>query len=326
MESDHNRDMLARARQTLELEAEAILAMRERLNGDFVQAVQQILACTGRVVVTGMGKSGIIGHKIAATLSSTGTPALYLHPGEGIHGDLGMLTAQDCVIALSNSGETAEVLALLPVIKRLGTPLIAILGRMASTLARQSDVALDASVAREACPLNLAPTSSTTAALALGDALAVALLEARGFSEDQFALFHPGGALGRKLLLKVEDLMHHGAALPQVARHTLVKDALWEMTAKRLGLTAVLEEDGRLAGIITDGDLRRQLEDHPGDLLNLRAEQIMTVNPKAIQPDALAAQAVHDMETRAITALLVVDAQQLVGVIHLHDLLRAGVV
>ncbi|MEG3639395.1 KpsF/GutQ family sugar-phosphate isomerase [Magnetococcus sp. PR-3] len=318
--------MLDRARQTMQLEAEAILEMRDRIGSEFEKAVNLILSCRGRVVVTGMGKSGIIGHKIAATLASTGTPSLYLHPGEGIHGDLGMVTEHDCVIALSNSGETAETLALLPVIKRIGASMIAIVGRMDSTMARQSDVALDASVTREACPLNLAPTTSTTTALAMGDALAVVLLEARGFDESQFALFHPGGALGRKLLLTVRELMHKGAELPRVQRQTLVKEALWEMTSKRLGLTAVLEEDERLCGIITDGDLRRQLEDHPADLMHLKAEQIMTVNPKTISVDALAAQAVHDMESRSITALVVVDGDKMVGIIHLHDLLRAGVV
>nr|CRH08020.1 D-arabinose 5-phosphate isomerase [Candidatus Magnetococcus massalia] len=318
--------MLQRARETLKLEAEAIDAMQARLDHRFEAAVETMLRCTGRVVVTGMGKSGLIGNKIAATLASTGTPSLCLHPGEGIHGDLGMVTPQDCVLALSNSGETGEVLALLPVIKRLGVPLISILGRMDSTLARQSTVVLDATVEREACPLNLAPTSSTTAALAMGDALAMALLEARGFSEDEFALFHPGGALGRKLLLTVKELMHQGDDLPQVSRHTLVKDALWEMTAKRLGLTAVVERDGRLCGIITDGDLRRRLEDHPHDLMQCRAEEIMSAHPKTIRIGALAAEAVHVMESKQITALMVVEEHRMVGVIHLHDLLRAGVV
>ncbi|HIJ84852.1 MAG: KpsF/GutQ family protein [Magnetococcales bacterium] len=322
--------MLEVARRTLHLESQAIQAMADRLDGRFEVAVDLLLACRGRVVVTGMGKSGLIGQKIAATLSSTGTPALFLHPAEGSHGDLGMLTRQDCAIALSNSGETAEVVAIMPVVKRLGIPLIGLLGRINSTLAKMSDVVLDVSVAREACPLGLAPTSSTTAALAMGDALAVSLLEKRGFNADQFALFHPGGSLGKKLLLKVADLMHTGSQIPLVPEHESGREAILEMTAKRFGMTGVVNRAGALVGIITDGDLRRHLE-RGSSLLTQKAGELMTANPKTIAPEALAAEALHRMEEKKITTLFVCSESgdndnlgAVVGVIHLHDLLQAG--
>ncbi|MBF0419809.1 MAG: KpsF/GutQ family sugar-phosphate isomerase [Magnetococcales bacterium] len=323
--------MLEAARHILQLEAEAIMAMAGRLNENFVRAVGLLYDCRGRVVVTGMGKSGLIGQKIAATFSSTGTPSFFLHPAEGSHGDLGMLTRQDCVIALSNSGETAEVLAIMPVVKRLGLRLIGLLGRLDSALARMSDVVLDASVSREACPLGLAPTSSTTAALAMGDALAVSLLEKRGFDAEQFAQFHPGGSLGRRLLLRVADLMHTGSKIPLVSEQEQGREVLLEMTAKRFGMTGVINQHGGLVGIITDGDLRRHLE-RGSSLLTETAGTLMTANPKTIVPDALAAEAVHRMEERKITSLFVCpggelenkDRDRVIGVIHLHDLLQAG--
>ena len=316
--------MLEQARKTLRTEAAAILALAERLDDRFALAVARILACRGRVVVTGMGKSGLIGHKISSTLSSTGTPSFYLHPAEGSHGDIGMVRRQDVLLALSNSGETPEVIALLPMIKRLGTGLISLVGRLDSTLARISDVVLDVSVAQEACPLGLAPTCSTTAALAMGDALAVALLEARGFGPDEFALLHPGGSLGKKLLLRVADRMHGRERIPMVPESGRVRDAMLEMTAKRFGMTGVADASGRLAGIITDGDLRRWLE-RDERLLERRCGEIMTPAPKTIAPEALAVEAVRIMEDCKITSLFVKDAQgDVVGVIHLHDLLEAG--
>ncbi|MBF0339517.1 MAG: KpsF/GutQ family sugar-phosphate isomerase [Magnetococcales bacterium] len=316
--------MLERARGVLGMEAEAILAMAERLDEGFVRAVELMFACRGRVVVSGIGKSGMIGRKIAATLASTGAPALFLHPAEGSHGDLGMVTRQDVVMLLSNSGETWEVLALLPVFKRLGVPLIALTGRLDSTLGRSSDVALDIGVAREACPMGLAPTSSTTAALAMGDALAVCLLEKREFGPEQFAFLHPGGSLGRRLLVRVADRMHTGARIPRVRESDPVQNALFEMTAKRFGMTGVVDAEGRLTGVITDGDLRRLLE-REKDPLNRLAGEIMTRHPKVIAADALAAEAVRVMETLKITSLLVVSGEQIpTGVIHLHDLLEAG--
>ncbi|MBF0191102.1 MAG: KpsF/GutQ family sugar-phosphate isomerase [Magnetococcales bacterium] len=316
--------MLERARQVLGLEAEAILAMAARLDQRFPEAVERLHACRGRVVVSGIGKSGMIGRKIAATLASTGAPALFLHPAEGSHGDLGMVTRADVVVLISNSGETWEVLGLLPVFKRLGVPLIAMTGRMDSTLARMSDVVLDIGVSREACPMGLAPTSSTTAALAMGDALAVCLLEKRHFSPEQFAFLHPGGSLGRRLLVRVSDRMHTGAKIPCVKEADTVRDALFEMTAKRLGMTGVLDEAGRLTGVITDGDLRRLLE-REEDLLKRVAGEVMTRNPKVIAGDALAAEAARVMETAKITGLFVVTPERIPeGVIHLHDLLEAG--
>lgn len=313
-------------RKALEIERDALSALIPRIGADFARACDILLACKGRVVVTGMGKSGHIGGKIAATLASTGTPSFFVHPGEASHGDLGMLTRGDVVLALSNSGETAEVLTLLPLIKRMGAPLVALTGKPASTLAKAADVHLDVSVAVEACPLNLAPTSSTTATLAMGDALAVALLEARGFTPEDFALSHPGGALGKRLLLRVSDLMHGGERIPTVTEDVSLKDALLEMTRKGLGLTAVLNPQGQVIGVYTDGDLRRTL-DQGVDVRSAKITEVMTRGGKSISPDQLAAEAVALMEKGKITALLVKDASgQLVGVLHMHDLLRAGVV
>ncbi|MDF9433463.1 KpsF/GutQ family sugar-phosphate isomerase [Chromohalobacter israelensis] len=322
--TDH--DYRASARRTLTLESHAVAALIERLDEAFDHACQLFLACEGRIIVTGMGKSGHIARKIAATLASTGTPAFYVHPGEASHGDMGMITARDVVLALSNSGETAEVTALLPLLKRMGTPLVSMTGRPGSSLARHAEAHLDTAVDREACPLDLAPTASTTAALAMGDALAVALLEARGFTAEDFALSHPGGSLGRRLLLKVEDLMHQGDRLPRVALGSPLRDALLEITRQGLGFTCVLDENGRLAGVYTDGDLRRTL-DHHDDLRQLRVDDVMTHGGKTIRPQLLAAEAVKIMEDNRITALAVVDDQgHPVGVLHMHDLLASGVI
>ena len=312
-------------RQVLRIEAEAVLALSDRINGSFLQALTLILNCHGRVIVSGIGKSGHIGRKIAATLASTGTPAFFVHPAEASHGDLGMITAEDVVIGISNSGESAELLNILPSIKRQGAKLIAMTGNEKSSLSRDADVHLDAGVAQEACPLNLAPTSSTTATLVLGDALAIALLEARGFTAEDFAFSHPGGALGRRLLLKVENVMHSGEELPQVVRGTLLKEALMEMTHKGLGMTVVIEEDGRLAGIFTDGDLRRTL-DREIDIRNATIDAVMTPHGKTARADMLAAEALKIMEDHKISALVVVDKQDRpVGALNMHDLLRAGV-
>lgn len=322
--------MLEQAKKTLLLEAEAIRSVAGRLDDRFEQAVTCLETCQGRVVVSGMGKSGIIAMKIAATLSSTGTPAFFLHPAEGSHGDVGMVTRRDVMLVLSNSGETAEVVALLPTIKFLGIPLISLVGRLQSTLARMSTLVLDVSVEREACPLGLAPTCSTTAALAMGDALAVALLEKRQLSSEQFALFHPGGALGKKLLLSVSDRMHTVEKIPMIAMEDGIREAILEMTAKRLGITGVKNDAGRLVGIITDGDLRRWLErdalsSGTKELSILQAKDLMTQTPKTIVSHALAAEALGMMEENKITCLFVVDEDDFpCGVIHLHDLLGAG--
>jgi len=320
--------IIKRAKQVLRIEAKAIEQLVERINEQFVQAVELILACEGKVVVTGVGKSGIIGQKIASTLASTGTPAFFLHSTEGSHGDLGMLGKKDIVVAISNSGETDELSQILPLIKRYGNKLIALTGKAKSTLARAGDVVLDVSVEEEACPLGLAPTASTTATLAMGDALAVALLEKRGFNKDDFAILHPGGKLGKRLLLKVRDLMHVGDELPMVYEETLMKGALVEITSKRLGVTGVMNKRHELVGIITDGDLRRALERHI-DLLERTAGEVMTHNPKWIEADTLAAQAVQRMEEYSITSLFVFDKageRTPRGILHLHDLLKAGVV
>lgn len=318
--------LLAAARRVLQIEGAALAALEQRVDGAFARACALILGCHGRVIVTGMGKSGHVAGKIAATLASTGTPAFFVHPGEASHGDLGMIMPQDLVLAISYSGETAEILTILPLLKRLGSPLLALTGRPGSTLAQNADVHLDVSVEQEACPLNLAPTASTTAALAMGDALAVALLEARGFTPEDFARSHPGGTLGRRLLLKISDLMHTGERLPQVGPQTSVAAALLEMSGKGLGMTAVVDADGRALGVFTDGDLRR-LIDHGTDVRSLPIGEAMTRGGKSIGPGQLAAEAVNLMDRHKITALLVLDeARRLVGVIHLHDLLRAGVV
>jgi arabinose-5-phosphate isomerase len=317
--------LLRTGRETLRLEREALEALEARLDEPFVEACRLLLDCRGRIVVSGMGKSGIIGKKIAATLASTGSPALFLHPAEGSHGDLGMLTRDDLLLALSNSGETAELLAILPVVKRLGVPLIALTGNADSTLARRAEVHLDCAVAREACPLNLAPTASTTATLAMGDALAMALLTARGFSADDFALSHPGGALGRRLLLRVEDLMRRGEQLPRVGLHTPLHEAILEISGKGMGMTTVVDEQDRLLGIFTDGDLRRAFAEQQ-DLWGRSMVDFYRPHPLCIAADALAAEAMARMEAERVTVLLVVDADgRLDGVISMHDLLRAGV-
>lgn len=321
-------DILSQAKHVLTIEAEAITALIPRINGQFSAAVDLILKCPGRVVVTGMGKSGIIGKKISATLASTGTPAFFLHPAEGIHGDLGMVTADDVVIAISNSGETSEVLGILPSLKRIGSSIIALCGRDQSTLVKHADIVLDISVEKEACPLGLAPTASTTATLAMGDALAVALLSARNFRPEDFALFHPGGALGRKLLLTVEAVMHQGEDNPTITLDTTVKEALFTITAKGLGATSVVD-GGKLVGLITDGDIRRGLE-KGHEFLDMPVAALMTKTPRTITADRLAAEALHIMENnkpRPITVLPVVDREfQAIGMIHLTDLLRQGVV
>lgn len=317
---------LSLAQRVLTIEAEAVMAMRDRLDGQFVEAMALILGCRGRVVVSGMGKSGHVGGKIAATLASTGTPAFFVHPGEASHGDLGMITHEDVCIALSNSGESAELTAIVPLIKRRGARLIAMTGNPQSTLAREADVHLDASVAQEACPLNLAPTASTTAALALGDALAIALLEARGFGSEDFARTHPGGSLGRRLLVHVRDIMHHGNELPAVPQTALLPAALLEMTSKGLGMTAVVDDAQHAVGIITDGDLRRILEKSI-DVRLAKAQEVMSVNPRVISHDQLAVAAVEKMQSHNINGLLVVDdAGRLVGALNMLDLLRAGIV
>jgi arabinose-5-phosphate isomerase len=313
-------------RAVVETEAAAITALLDRLDERFEQACHYLLECRGRIVVTGMGKSGHIGNKIAATLASTGSPAFFVHPGEASHGDLGMITPQDVVLALSNSGETSELLTILPLLKRLGTPLIAMTGKPQSTLAHESEVHLDVSVEKEACPLGLAPTSSSTATLVMGDALAVALLQARGFTAEDFALSHPGGSLGRRLLLHVGDIMHSDKALPIVTEAATLHDALEMMSEKGLGMTAVIDAEGRLSGVYTDGDLRRTLN-KPVDIHQLLVSEVMTRNCKTVPPDMLAAEALQMMDEKKINGLLVVDNQQrLVGAFNMHDLLRAGVI
>jgi len=319
-------DILSMGRRTLEIEAAAVDDLVAHLGDTFVAAVELLLACRGRVVVSGMGKSGHIGGKIAATLASTGTPAFFMHPAEASHGDLGMITGEDVVLALSNSGESAEIAAIVPLIKRRGARLIALTGKRDSTLAREADIHLYAGATQEACPHNLAPTASTTAALAMGDALAVAALYARGFSAEDFARTHPGGALGRRLLVHVRDLMHKEAALPVVREGTLFREALLEMTRKGLGMTAVVDAAGALVGVFTDGDLRRCLDQEIAPRTT-PIEAVMTRQPKTISEDVLAAEAVHFMEENKINGLLAVDAAgRLTGALNMHDLLRAGVV
>ena len=321
--------VLAMARETLQIEAEAVTALADRIDGRFVQAVERLMACTGRVVVTGMGKSGHIGRKIAATLASTGTPAMFMHPAEASHGDLGMITPQDVVLGISNSGESEELSAILPLIKRMGVPLIAFTGKADSTLARHADVVLDTAVAKEACPHNLAPTASTTAQLALGDALAVALLDARGFKADDFARSHPGGSLGRKLLTHVSDVMRSGDAVPRVGGDAGLMALMREISAKGLGMCAIVDADDQVLGIFTDGDLRRLIEKtgSSSDLRAFTAAQVMHANPRTVQADALAVVAADLMEASRITSVLVVDgAGQLVGALNSNDLMRAKVI
>jgi len=320
--------MIETAKRVLQIEADAVLALQSRIDTTFSQAVQMILDCQGKVVVTGMGKSGLICQKIAATMASTGTPTFFLHPAEGIHGDLGMLSKGDTVIAVSYSGETEEVNRILPVIKRMGLPLIAISGNPQSTLGIAGDVHLDISVAEEACPLGLTPTASTTATLAMGDALAVALLDVRGFKAEDFALFHPGGALGKKLLLRVEDLMHVGDEIPRVKPETLLRDALFEITSKKLGVTGVVDPQGSLIGVFTDGDLRRIMQQGL-ECLEQPIGQVMVTDPKRILRRNLAAKALQVMEKYSITSLFVfadAEGKVPVGIVHLHDLLKSGVV
>lgn len=312
-------------KRTITMEAAAVELLENRIDAHFVKACQLILECKGRTVVTGMGKSGHIGKKIAATLASTGTPSFFVHPGEASHGDLGMITADDVVIAISNSGSSAEVVTLLPLLKRLNIPLISMAGKSDSPLAQQAEVNLDISVESEACPLDLAPTSSTTVTLVMGDALAVALLEARGFTAEDFAFSHPGGALGRRLLLKVSDIMHGDQELPAVDEQTPLSQTLVEMTQKGFGITTVLNSEGKLSGVFTDGDLRRAI-DHKIDINTAIIKDVMSPNPSCISANMLAAEALGLMEKRSITALIVADdTQHPIGVIHMHDILRAGI-
>lgn len=319
-------ELIESAREVLQTEAAAIGALGDRLDESFIDACRKILACDGHLIVTGMGKSGHIGHKLAATLASTGTPAFFVHPAEASHGDLGMIRSGDLIVALSNSGETSELLALLPVVKRIGVGLIAMTGNPSSTLAEFADVHLDTSVDREACPLGLAPTASTSAQLALGDALAIALLQARGFTAEDFARSHPGGTLGKRLLLHIRDVMHAGDELPVVVPEQPVSEAIVAMTRGRLGLCAVLDDQRRVVGILTDGDLRRAL-DSAGDVRTTPVRDLMTAEPQTIGPDELAASAVELMQARRIQGLLVVDSERrLVGALNFQDLLQAGVV
>ena len=314
------------AREALDIEAQALYAMSERLNGDFTAVVQRILQLPGRVVVMGMGKSGHVGRKVAATLASTGTPAFFVHPAEASHGDLGMLTPDDLVLALSNSGETDELTGVLSPIKRMGVPLVAVTGGLQSTLARHADWVLDTHVAKEACPLNLAPTASTTAQLAMGDALAVALLDARGFGAEDFARSHPGGSLGRRLLTHVRDVMRSGDSLPRVRPDTSFSALMREMSDKRLGMAVVVEPDGRIAGVFTDGDLRRLVESG-ADLRDRSAQAVMHTSPRTIRQDALAVDAAELMEQHGITSVLVADAGGVLqGIVHIGDLMRAKVI
>lgn len=319
----HFKDAALRA---IAIEREAIDALNQRINDQFIKACEVIMACQGRVVVTGMGKSGHIGKKIAATLASTGTPSFYVHPGEASHGDLGMITGQDVVLAISNSGSTSEVLTILPLLKRMGAPLISMTGNKDSVLAKEAVANLDVSVAQEACPLGLAPTSSTTATLVMGDALAVALLDERGFSAEDFAFSHPGGSLGRRLLLRVSDIMHSGDRIPMVRENTPLNAALLEISLKGLGMTTVIDDTGQMTGIFTDGDLRRTL-DHPLDIHTTPIHEVMTRNGKTIFEDQLAAEALKLMDELKINALPVINRSgELTGAINMHDLLKAGVI
>lgn len=321
------KDLLAIARNVFQQEAEAVSVLVDRIGPEFIQAVELIFRCQGRVVVTGMGKSGQISRKIAATLTSTGTPALYIHPSEGLHGDLGILGKSDVLLVVSNSGETEDILKMLPVVEALKVPIVAILGRIDSALGRRADVALDASVAREACPMDLAPTTSTTAALAMGDALAMALLELRDFRPEDFALYHPGGALGKKLLTTVTSLMHSDDELPLVQLDTSMRQAIFVMTERGLGITGVVDDDGRLVGCVTDGDLRRGLE-RDDQLLSLKVSEVMTPEPKWVLGTDPAVRALAIMEDYAITSLFVTDEEdhrRPLGLIHIHDILKSGI-
>lgn len=318
-------DLLALGQSALEIEAKALTALTHSLSQSFVEACKTVYACQGRVVLTGMGKSGHVATKIAATLASTGTPSFFLHPAEAIHGDVGMITSADVVIALSYSGENSEILALIPIFKRLGVPFISLTGSPHSSMAKAADIHLNGHVEQEACPMNLAPTASTTAAMALGDALAVCVLKMRGFTSEDFARSHPGGSLGRKLLLKVADVMHQGKEIPKVAPSATISEGLLEMSRKGLGFTAIVDDEGQLLGLYTDGDLRRTL-DKRIDIHDTAIAEVMTRTPITTHPDAMAIEAVTRMEQKRITALAVIDAKQhVVGALNVHDLLRAGV-
>ena len=307
-------------------ELEAIKGLLDRIDNNFVEAVNIIYNCKARVVVTGMGKSGIIAKKIASTFASTGTPAFFMHPAEGVHGDIGMLTKGDVLLIVSNSGETEEVVTLLPIIKRLNIPLVSIIGKSNSTIAKNSDITLDASVTKEACPFNMLPTSSTTTALVLGDAIAIAIINKRGFRKEDFALLHPSGILGKKLLLRVEDIFHTGTLIPKVTEEDNVYDAIIEISGKGFGCTAVEDCKGNLVGIITDGDLRRAMEKYRKSVLSIKVKDIATCNPKTIKKDILAVKALQIMEENKITVLLVVnDCEQLIGLLHMHDLVKSGI-
>ena len=315
-----------KAKEVIRKEAKAVLDLEKKIDEEFVKAVELILKCKGRVIVTGMGKSGIIGKKIAATLTSTGTASFFLHPAEAIHGDLGMVRKNDVVIAITKSGDTDELYQLIPIFKRLAVPIITLTGNPNSPVAEKSDVVIDVSVGEEACPHNLIPTSSTTATLVMGDALAIALLDERHFSSEDFALLHPGGQLGRKLILKVADIMHTGDQIPMVSEETNMKDVILEMTSKRLGTTTVVNGKGELVGIFTDGDLRRLVE-RTDEIFTLKAKQAMTKNPKTIDGNELAAKALNMMESYSITSLIITNGKkEPVGIVHLHDILKAGVV
>ncbi len=320
-------NILAIAKKVLQTEADAVSALIEKLDSNFENAVNLIYESKGRVVVTGMGKSGLVGKKIAATLASTGTPAFFLHPAEASHGDLGMVTERDVIISISNSGETAELVGLIPFLKRYRVKLISLTGHPASTLAKASDVSLDISVKEEACPMGVVPTASTTATMAMGDAIAVALLVKRGLNENDFAFFHPGGSIGKKLFIRVKDLMHTGDLLPIVSLDTPMSKAVIEMSSKRLGHAIVTDKNGRIAGILTDGDVRRGLGKWAGRLFELTAGEVMTKNPKTISSEELAAKALSVLERHSITALVVPDAEcRPVGIVHLHDILKQGIV
>lgn len=315
---------IEKGKQVIRIEAQSVAALIDKINGSFAQAVQMIFEAKGRIVITGMGKSGIIARKIVATMNSTGTPAIFLHPSDAVHGDLGMVRGEDVVICISKSGDTQEIRQLIPMFKRIGVPVISMLGTSNSPIGKESDVVLDISVAEEACPLDLAPTSSTTATLVMGDALAITLLEKRNFSKEDFAMFHPGGNLGKRLLLKIEELMTSGAHVPIVSQSTSLKDSILEMTTKRLGATCVVDEKGKLCGIITDGDLRRLLQGTT-DVSAVTADQVMTRKPKTILLGALAATALREMESFNITQLIIVDEEHHpLGMVHLHDLVKAG--
>lgn len=317
-------DVIEEGRRVVRIEAQSIADLERRIDADFARAVELILSCKGRVIITGVGKSGIIARKIVATMNSTGTPAMFLHPSDAVHGDLGMVRKDDVVVCISKSGNTEELSSLLPMFKRLGVPIVSLVGNLHSMLAQESTVVLDASVEEEACPHDLAPTSSTTVTLVLGDALAIALLNKRQFSKEDFALYHPGGMLGKRLLLQVDELMVKGDAIPRVGLDVLLRDAIMEITTKRLGCTCVVNADGTLAGLITDGDLRRLLQ-KTNDISNIKAADVMTRKPKTLSPGTLAVVAIQEMESYNITQIVIVDDRSRpVGVIHLHDLVKAG--